>query len=814
MGNSCLNPEDGYQRNKEVLLLVKELTDYLKKKMAAVSPYYIGGNAGATFLIMDQSNHTLEDYFNVAIQEILLKTTRGEIAGITKLTKVSTSIGKRIFTLMGRDTTSFANNVRMGDVMLEALCALQYISIYREPAFSEHDKTAPYVVQLEAKWCELSEMPLVRVKADLRGTLFEAPTEFYKNQLKRTSLSDLEWKDIRDSQHIAAALKIQQTGFQVNLDVLYAVKKSKSLFYSEDKIKIPKTGNKGRMDNAYASMRVEANRCKKGETTKLNSLKAKYEKEAIAWNAKLQALKAQSKKTAHQFVMQKAELLRNEPKFFQTVELDYRGRFYYNETFFNFQGTDVARGLLQFADGVPMDSRGERALAIHTASSYNESFGIKEIPDYFAEDYVEYLEDEGLDSISVDKMTLDDRAKWTEMNLETIVNYANKHEIRQEAEKPVVFIACCYEWKNLLSHGEGYMTHLPIQIDGSNNGWQHLGAMSKDEKTGELVGLIPKVIQKDFYVQTAKKLISLMPDWFAEKCMPMKSIRKGISKRGSMTRAYAAGEKTMGINMYADCSQEGYTETYGITVDDCNNLSHNLISAINKVCPGPLSTMSYLQKLAAFELGTYKWFDGNGKLAHTKYKAKKKKKNTLQFKKEKTDEELLELNELSKELQLYTSKLVEGNGNNRITWVTPSGFYVIYESYGTRRLECKGTIKGVGRIKHRGVEDTEFPNARGYASGISPNFTHSMDGSHLAIVVDNWDYDFAGVHDAFATHAPHVDDLLYVTKEVFITMYDYDNFYDYIEGTLLSSTEGLTVEQPLIGKLNIEDVRDSDYFFA
>ena len=32
--------------------------------------------------------------------------------------------------------------------------------------------------------------------------------------------------------------------------------------------------------------------------------------------------------------------------------------------------------------------------------------------------------------------------------------------------------------------------------------------------------------------------------------MPMKHIRKGISKRGSMTRAYSAGDSKIGENMW------------------------------------------------------------------------------------------------------------------------------------------------------------------------------------------------------------------------------------------------------------------------
>ena len=119
-----------------------------------------------------------------------------------------------------------------------------------------------------------------------------------------------------------------------------------------------------------------------------------------------------------------------------------------------------------------------------------------------------------------------------------------------EAEKPISFLACCIEWYKYATTDDDFYTHLPIPIDGANNGWQHLGAMSKDEHTGRLVGLVPTAIQNDFYVQIAKRLTERMPDWFEERQIPMKHIRKGIAKRAAMTRAYSCGQEKMSESMY------------------------------------------------------------------------------------------------------------------------------------------------------------------------------------------------------------------------------------------------------------------------
>jgi len=242
----------------------------------------------------------------------------------------------------------------------------------------------------------------------------------------------------------------------------------------------------------------------------------------------------------------------------------------------------------------------------------------------------------------------------------------------------------------------------------------------------------------------------------------------------------------MSESMYSDCYTEGYLEKYNITASDCDELSANLIKAIDKVCPGPLNTMKYLQKVAAFELGKYEYEDEDGN----------------RISKNRTHKEKL------------TPVLVEGNGSKFLRWKTPSGFPVKYEAWAQRSVQCKGQIKGVGRISHRGIITYDNPNFRSFASGIAPNFVHSMDASHMALVIANWEHDFGAVHDSFSTHSCYIEDLHNITREIFVAMYDVDNFYNYIEDNILSDLFGFDIEQPKIGDLDIREVFNSDYFFC
>lgn len=303
----------------------------------------------------------------------------------------------------------------------------------------------------------------------------------------------------------------------------------------------------------------------------------------------------------------------------------------------------------------------------------------------------------------------------------------------------------------------------------SNNGWQHLAAMSKDKQAGTLVSLVPTDIQKDFYVAVAKELILTMPEWFEQRNIPMKHIRKGIAKRGSMTRAYSAGKNRIAKNMYEDCHMEGFTVKYGIEEDDCSKLSANLINAINTVCAGPLQTTKFLQKIAEHELNS---------------------------------------------------------GRNQLSWHTPSGFPVVYKAFLQHEKKQRGTIKGIvgnkdGRVMHVIKVDAinpetleKVPCRRSFASGISPNVVHSYDAAHMANTINAFNGSFAAVHDSFSVHASDVDFLQDVTKMTFIAQYDNEDFFDTLMDTLMLNKETFKFPKPKTGDLDLQQVKDSEYFFC
>jgi len=699
--------------------------------------------------------YELDRFINDAWDTLLKYCVRNKNARHTatvKLTFASDLMGKKIAREIGADDSDIKTTLALGDILLESFLQDGLIDIFRE----YDGYKAPYMVRIVNQPTYL--------KATLSGTVFEPPLPIaglYSDVTKEPFIKG--WTNPKlfhqylDQPFVKAMESLRQQPWALNDPVLAAIKNDPP----KETLDLVDVNGEIHVWNIH-----HENLHLPKKLTHMDGAAFLGKKDP-----KLQRLV--SKYFEYIQIVKKAELVQSKGyPFYQEVSCDYRGRIYYAESFLEFQGSDLARSLFLFHNKRPVDEAGLRWVYIHTASCYNATYSVTDIPSYLTTDYAEYLRQEGLDTISVDKMTLDDRVLWVKHNLQFIRNTAAMKTIHHDAEKPYSFLACCididaywvYERMNL-----PYFSGLPIPIDGSNNGTQHLAAMSKDAYAGELVSLIPSKIQKDFYVTVAKELIRLMPDWFTEHPMPMKHIRKGIVKRGCMTRAYSAGKNRIAKNMYDDCHMEGFTYKYNITVDDCNKLAGGLVEAINNVCTGPLMTNKFMQRIAEHELN---------------------------------------------------------NNRNHLEWHTPSGFPVVYKSYLQHERKQRGTIKGItgnkdGRIMHVLKVDViskdtgeKVPCRRSFASGISPNVVHSYDAAHMANTIVSFNGSFAAVHDSFSVHASEVGFLQEVTKMTFQAQYDMEDFFSVLMDTLMLHKDTLTYSPPATGTLDLTQLTNSEYFFC
>ena len=769
----------------------------------------------------------LDILVSIAMNIILHQVSRSK-KGEALLTNTAISIGLEVAHYKKYELDK-AKMLHIGDLFIEAFYHSGFVEIAIQDGFAPQ-AGAPYVIHVTEAFRDLvKEQPdkgLLRYTTeemipDIKGVLQGdnlavikgINTEMHKQPLIMHQQAFKESIDRNDT-WVQSTNKLQQQAWKVNNEVLEVIEANLGNILPPVRERLG-LYTKVTVNDAYKALQKDPS----------EENKEAYNIAAEKWNEELCVLRDISKRSELETIYRKARALRHAEEFYQYVDLDYRGRVYYKEPFFNFQGSDMARSLFLFKDGVKLTKTGLKWLYIHTASCYNQSYDIDKIPQWCEYDYKSYLEKEGLESISVDKMTLEDRVNWTENNMQMILD---SFDIIHDCEKPFSFLACCIEISNIVNNPD-HISYLPIPIDGSCNGYQHSAAISKDEKTGELVSLVPTEIQADLYVKAAKALIERMPEWFAARPgLKMKHIRKYIAKRGTMTRAYSAGADKIADSMYSDSYTGGITEQFNITMSDCEELARNLILALEDVCPGATKTMAFLQSLVSFEVGKTDAYDVDGSnWTPAKKKKAHARKQALKKIKDKTVDEELELLMIEQRLDhvRQTRYVSYGNGKTHMEWVSPSDFPVFYHNYLQREVKIYATLAGVpighkkdgkftGRVTHVLREASTFASLQGLMSGISPNYIHSQDAAHMSLVIADWNHSFGAVHDSFSTHAEYVEMLSHLTRQKFIDIYAKKNyFYDIIDN-VLSDTNGFDKEIPELGSLDITDVRGSEYFFC
>ena len=456
--------------------------------------------------------------------------------------------------------------------------------------------------------------------------------------------------------------------------------------------------------------------------------------------------------------------------FHLAYSFDYRGRIYPKESFLSPQSNDIAKAHLMFSKAKKIDEAGAKWLYIQTATSFNQSYSINELKNKdFGADYITHLKNQELEDISVDKMTLNDRQLWTDQHLFEMLEVAadpmGSRGYWMSAEKPFMFLQGCFDVAELFyadQDGVDYFSHSVIYIDGVNNGTQHLAAMSLDEVAGGLVGLAQSDIPDDLYVLVMKGILELIAgtplgDMLAK--IPMAKLRKFISKRYTMVKAYDAGVKKGAEIMFQDSYDGGLVAEIGLTEADCLVLAKHLTKVYNKTCTGPVEIKKYLQSLVKFSLN------------------EQQQKN--------------------------------------ICWTNPAGFPVVTDKYVTYSRHSDGVINGK-RICHYYKDIKDIPMTSSHLSAIGANWVHSYDGAHLSLVSSDMaddDCEMSVVHDSFGTHACEVEHLLNTTKSTFIQMYSGDTIKEMAE-QITGGNLPTDIEIPELGELDLNDLWAADYFFC
>ncbi|XP_072804253.1 DNA-directed RNA polymerase, mitochondrial isoform X4 [Vicugna pacos] len=164
--------------------------------------------------------------------------------------------------------------------------------------------------------------------------------------------------------------------------------------------------------------------------------------------------------------------------------MDFRGRTYPCPPHFNHLGSDLARALLEFAQGRPLGPHGLDWLKIHLVNLT----GLKKRESLQARrDFADQLMEDILDSAD---QPMTGRRWW------------------MEADEPWQALACCMEIARATRAPDpaAYISHFPVHQDGSCNGLQHYAALGRDSVGAASVNLLPSDLPQDVYSGVAAQV--------------------------------------------------------------------------------------------------------------------------------------------------------------------------------------------------------------------------------------------------------------------------------------------------------------------
>lgn len=439
-------------------------------------------------------------------------------------------------------------------------------------------------------------------------------------------------------------------------------------------------------------------------------------------------------------ILDMAEEFKDEKFLYFPTCVDWRYRLYFKSSLHP-QGSDFQKALLELGRGKPLGERGLFWLKVHVATCFG-----------------------------YDKALFEDRAAWVDANYTTIEQLADSpfdSDAFAAADAPWCLLAAAIDLVNAVRSGcpEEHISRIPVAMDATNSGGQHLSAILRDPVGGRLTNLYWEGNQEkaDLYMDVKRRTDErVIQDLDKEEFVIQSTywtenaITRSMTKRPSMTYFYSATVRSCSEYVFHGASDEGYEgmDTHSLWNLSCY-LAPRMRQAIEEANPAAAAVMQYLQNLARRV-------------------------------------------PVDKHLQ----------------WVTPLGGLVM-NRYSTSdevrvRIDCMNMSAVLVKNQNYAV-----CNRRKAASGIAPNFVHSLDSTHLMMVVNAFYGDIVPIHDSLATHAADVDELHRVIREQFVLLYtEHDPLGDITRAAAAAGADLEDLDMPSEGTLDLNLVKDSPFFFC
>ncbi len=498
---------------------------------------------------------------------------------------------------------------------------------------------------------------------------------------------------------------------------------------------------------------------------------------------------------------------------------DFRGRKYVATAYLHEQGSDLARGLLLRAEPKPITKKGFWWLMVAIASLWAGDAGRE-------------------DGAKTDKIPLQDRYLWSLDNEEILLSYAESPKVNQgwmKADSPWQFLAACFElmkfriWqtsiyelhKDVIGEYE-YPSNLCIYLDGSNNGSQHLSALTKDEIIAPHVNLVPLDLPGDLYKYVAEHVwthlqteLDLMTkaeiadcEKFIDNLIELKKqINSAEPKSDSRKELVAKIQKFKQDNSYL---LEISSPVFWNRIKDAKHK--------RKIVKRNVMTIPYGG--TAYGLGQQIIDD-----------ARKHNIDLLMFMEHKwgayLGRETFNDCRVSLERPMELLKVFEEAGKKAeqkdkfLSWNVPITNFPVVQNYTegiVKKLWIqygppKGERNSTGYFENTlqlaicFIEDVR-PSKNKQSQGASPNIIHSLDAAHLALTTYQATFPITTIHDSFGALLADVPELFVLLRKTFLQLYETDPLT-----SIIKDIEG-DISKVKLGSLDLSLVLDSEYCFC
>ncbi|KAH1238533.1 DNA-directed RNA polymerase 2, chloroplastic/mitochondrial [Glycine max] len=466
-----------------------------------------------------------------------------------------------------------------------------------------------------------------------------------------------------------------------------------------------------------------------------------------------------------------ARKMKDEEGFYYPHNLDFRGRAYPMHPHLNHLGSDLCRGILEFAEGRFLGKSGLQWLKIHLANLY---------------------------AGGVDKLSHEGRLVFTENHFEDIFDSADKplqgRRWWLKAEDPLQCLAVCITLTEALrsSSPETFISHIPVHQDGSCNGLQHYAALGRDKLGAAAVNLVAGEKPADVYSGIAASpflKMQILPCERDDLKINSSVIEKSFLCRVSniMQRDAQKDPAIFPDALHARTlvnqvdrklvKQTVMTSVYGVTYIGAREQIKRRLKERNAIsddtelfgasCYAAKVTLTALEEMFQGARGIMNWLGDCAK--------------------------------------------VIASENQPVRWTTPLGLPVVqpYRKLGKHIIKTSLQMLTLQR-------ETDKVMVTRQRTAFPPNFVHSLDGSHMmmtAVACKKEGLNFAGVHDSYWTHACDVDKMNRILREKFVELYETPVLENLLE-SFQSSFPSLSFPSlPERGDFDLREVLESPYFF-